>query len=338
MKKRVEVVIYSSIILYATLLHARSIHRPVDPLTPTIITAWPHDTNIYFLQNYHIKARPYFHLFNKDFFKAHQLPTDFIPFRNQPNGIDGSVLSEHIEIFLQEIKQKRNYYTHFIVLKKRDFTKRDQTGLIVVKHRTLPFVVKLFIETPESFVNPLSKGFEPTCLFMMGGGVNRHLSGFTRIKNLENVQQKIAASPAWNFRVDFPRKWFWLPKEPRWITLEGKNLDEPIIHTVEIPAIYAIVCDYIDIERRLELSNQHDRRIAMNLSNFLNQCVDPHINNYVIEKTTRKILVIDTEHFPTMVGYDDPPRSSGYLQWYSHLSCKMLNDTMGQAKYMRRNS
>ncbi|MEX0940725.1 MAG: hypothetical protein WDZ41_05165 [Candidatus Babeliales bacterium] len=317
---------------------ARSPYRPTDPLAPTIITQWQGNTKQYSLSNSHLQEGPYFHIFDKKYFFDHLLPNNEIVYRHDKKTVTGKSLSILIENFLKEIKQNQNNFTDFIILKKKDFNWRDHTGLIIAKFKQHPFVLKLFIETPESFVAPLAKGFEPTCFFMMGGGVNRHLIGFTRIQNLETLQKKVAKNSSWHRYVEFPRKWFWLSKDTQWITITSKNIGPQKTRSISIPGTYAIIADHIDIERMFSLKNKNDRDIAMQLSNYCKQNIDPHINNYAIEKNTHKIVPIDTEHFPTMVGYNQAPECNNYLQWYSRLSLKMLKDTLGRNKQERRTS
>jgi hypothetical protein len=318
-------------------IYARSPFRPDDPTAPLIIARWQHDAQCHYLKNPHLREGPYFNLFDKDHFYAHLLPSASISYRHDPTKtVSGDILSARIENLLSEVQQGKPRYTHFTILKQRDFNSRDKTGLIIAKFNDFPFVVKLFIETPQSFVDPLSKGFETSGLFVLGGGITRHLSGFTRIKNLEKVHARIQECPYWSFRVSFPRKWFWLPENSQWIEVSSQHLGPEGHRSVVIPAIYAIVCDYIDVERVFSLKNQNDRRIAMNLSNYLHQHIDPHINNYAIEKKTHFIVPLDTEHFPTMVGYEDPPHCKSYLQWYSHLAFKIVFDSLGHSKPMRK--
>jgi hypothetical protein len=321
--------------LFNRSLQARSPHRPQDPLMPTIITRWLHDTKTYELKHSQLQEGPNFNIFDRQHFESHLLPTGFISFRNGTGSISGKVLSNMIEELLNEVQAGNKTFSNFTLLKNRDLNNRNQTGVVIVKFNDYPFVVKLFIETPESFVNPFAKGFEPSCFFLLGGGT-RHTIGFTRIKNLENLRKQINAHPYWKNRISFPRKWHWLPKKNNWIELTSKNLGPEKKRTTQIPAIYALVCDYINIERIFTLHNKNDRCIAMNISNYLNLTIDPHINNYGIEMETHKIIALDTEHFPTMVGYENPPKCTSYMQWYSTLSLKMVRDTMSRTKLQRR--
>lgn len=325
------------IFFFIALINCRSPFRPKSSLEPSITAQWTEDEKSYTLVNSHLQEGPYFNLFDRKHFFAHLLPAQQINYRQSYDKmVQGTILSALIEKLLKEVRQKKTYYEDFIILKQRDFNTHDQTGLIIAKFKHYPFVVKLFIETPKSFVEPLSKGFETSGLFMLGGGVTRHLSGFTRIKNLEYLQRRILSNPYWKNRIAFPRKWFWLPEDAQWIEVIGKNMGPERERSINIPAIYALICDYIDVERMFSLKNANDRHTAMNLSNFLCQQIDPHINNYAVEKITHKIIPIDTEHFPTMVGYSEPPPCTSYLQWYSNLGLKMIKDTLARGKPHRR--
>ena len=67
---------------------------------------------------------------------------------------------------------------------------------------------------------------EPGFFFVMGGGTMRHLIGFTRIKNMEELTGMIQQDPFWSKIVEFPGKWYWLPKDPHWLVVEGKNMGQ----------------------------------------------------------------------------------------------------------------
>jgi len=318
-------------------LICRTVYRTKDVRMPKITTQWENDTKTYQFKNTHLEQEPLFKVFDKQHFLANQLPTNAISFRtDQSHSVSGSTLARLIEGLLEEVKKGKSNFTHFDVLKKRDFNKKTQVGLLVVKFKKYPFVVKLFMETPESFVQPFSKGFEPICFFYMGGGVNRHISGFTRIKNLNHVKKTVMAHPYWSQKVDFPRKWFWQPRNNRWITLKGKHIGSGPCST-SFPATYAIVADQIVWSREFQLFDSRDRKRAMALSNLVDQRIDPHINNFGIEQKTGKIVPIDFELFPLMVGLKQGRKSSGYLAWYTGLACKMIKDTFGRSKQERKN-
>ena len=161
----------------------------------------------------------------------------------------------------------------------------------------------------------------------MGGGVNRHLSGFTRIKNAEDFKDLINKNPYWQSRIDLPRKWFWLPNNTRWITIAGANIGKYKQISIDIPGTYCIVADAIDIERIMTLTNEDDRVESMALCNTVKFMIDPHIDNFIIERTTKKVVIIDTEHFPTIVGLKkDIGEYTSQAAWYIDLSCKAAHD------------
>src|SRR5262249_35830154 len=138
-------------------------------------------------------------------------------------GAEVHQLLEDLIIALQ--KNTRHAFTHpeFTVLKNKDYNPRTQSGFIIFKFKRHPnnqLVAKVCMETPSSFVSPFSKGFEPSIFFMMGGGVNRYLSGFLRIENAEYIRQIIQAHPQLKTTCDVPRKWIWFPQKQRFFTLQ----------------------------------------------------------------------------------------------------------------------
>jgi hypothetical protein len=317
---------------------ARSYHRPNDPLLASLEIQEIGTDKVAVLRNAHLSERAIFCSYDKDYFFAHLFPQS-ITYRHQPTKTIGSqVLFDLNEKLLQEIENGQTEYSDFIILKDRDFRKKARAGCLILKYKNYPFILKLFIETPESFADPFSKGFEPICFFMMGDGINRHLNGFGRIKNKDTMQWKVSIHPHWSHHVDFPRKWFWLPQNARWLRLTGTNIGGPRkVQDGEIPAVYGIICDKIDIGRDLSLNDPDDRQLALSLSNYLGY-IDPHIKNFVIEKQTNKIVPIDSENFLYMVGFDEPQQYNGYMEWYCKLTQKMVHDTFGRTKLERRNA
>lgn len=326
-------------------LHAgRSIFRPEDPHIPTIEVCFEHDKNKHILKDYHLEEYPVFHTYDAQYFNENLLPQKAITYRYNPQQtVDGKTLSILIETLIAELMAPRKHkaqilqeFEHFTIIKKRDFDWRSRTGTLIVKFKDYPFVVKLFRETPEGFVHPFDKGFEPTCFFLMGS-TNRHISGLTRLKNLEYVQARIQEHPEWRNTISFPRKWFWVPQENRMLTIVGTNIGpsgKPL--TTNYPSIYAVVADAIDIERDFTLTSYDDRQLALSLSKYLKSYIDAHINNFVVEKNTGKTVIIDTEHFPTVVGLHRELPGKGYVGWYGRLAAKRLRDTYGRTKCARR--
>ncbi len=323
----------------------RSVFRPDDPYIPILKVHWQDSKKVHVLKDYHLEEYPLFHTFDAEHFNSHLLPEGPITYRHDPSStVDGQVLSDLIEQLVEDLLAERKHparaiknLDNFTILKKRDFVWKNATGCLIVKFNDYPFIVKLFRETPSSFVRPFDKGFEPTCFFLMGSA-NRHVSGLTRIKNLEIVQEQIMNSEEWQDTIAFPRKWYWQPKNNRMFTLTGEHIgqgNEPL--SAQYPSIYAVVVDAIDIERVFSLTSSEDRKIALSVSKFLNSFIDAHINNFVEEKGTGKTVIIDTEHFPTVVGLRTELPGQGYVSWYSRLAFKRVKDTYCQTKYIRRN-
>lgn len=303
----------------------RSIHRPCESWLPTINVCWADDpSHMYSLRNAQLQESTYFNLFDIDFFYRHLLTnTTTVSYRYEPTTIIlGTILNEQIEILLQEIKRKKKSYTHFTILQDTDFNRRKACGLLVLKFNAYPFVLKLFIETPKSFTNPLCKGFEPVFLFYLGGGVNRHLSGFTRIKNAEFIKQRLATHEHWQHHADVPRKWYWLPQSARWFDITGHNISgKEYIHT-QMPSTYGIIADAIEAERRLSISSSYDRTQALELCNYLDLYADPNISNFMVEKKTGKLIIVDTEHFPTIGGFKKKEIIDNYFNYFTSLISK----------------
>lgn len=315
-----------SIALFFTgLLECRSVHRPSESWLPTINVRWAQGSSrIYTLRNAHLQESTYFNLFDINYFYDHLLTnTTPLPYRYQPDvTIVGKALNERIEELLQEIKHKKTDYTHFTILQSTDFNRRKSCGLIVLKFNDYPFVLKLFIENPRSFTDPLCKGFEPIFLFYLGGGVNRHLSGFTRIKNAEFIKQRLASDEQWNKRVDVPRKWYWLPKSSRWFDITGHNIGgKEYVHT-QLPSTYGIIAEAIEPERGFSIGSAQDRAQALELCNFLDLYADPNVSNFMVEKKTGKLVIVDTEHFPTIGGFKKKEIIENYIGYFTSLISK----------------
>lgn len=321
-------------------LNGRSIHRTARQQLPEISTRWENDAKEYCLKHIQLEESALFHQFNEAYFDENIFPDGPVTCHNHPEKkVKGSVLKKYIEEFVQELQSinyKKKDYTHFTVLKQRDYNPVTHAGLVIVKFKKYPFIVKVFMETPESFVQPFTKGFEPICFFMMGGGINRYLAGFSRVKNVKTIQAHIAADPYWHDKINTPRKWYWRPKNTRWIELRGKRINNSTTDlSTKLPAVYAVVCDAIDPDHTFRLTNADNRKLAIQLSHFFGARVDPHINNFMIEKYTGKIVLIDTEHFPTMVGLREPLDYDNYLEWYAKLIGKCLDDSLCRSKVDR---
>lgn len=305
---------------------------------PIIITFNDYnDEKYYILRDSILEKYPIFNLYDLEHLKHFLLPDTAITFRtNIAQSVEGTVLKNLLENLLQEIKAKKTTYKEFFVLKGSGFNTKKQAGLLIVKCKKYPFVVKLFMENPRSFIRPYNKGFEPSCQFIVGGGITRHALGFTRIKNLNQIRKKIDSNPNLRHSIDIPRKWFWIPKHEEYFHIRGYNFEKNPI-TVDVPAIYAIIADSIEIERTLTHKNKSDKDFALEITKALDYTIDPHIKNFVIEKETGKTILIDTEHFPSLVGLKKKPHISSYFSYYFDLAMKYLKDRYGRLKYERIN-
>jgi hypothetical protein len=319
------------------LLSSRSIYRVLDPKIPSVtIYASNKPDQKFILTDSHIKMFPLFEAYNEQYLNRKKLPKSPITYRNKPNlSCTGKKLSDQLEKLLTEIASGKNEFTDFKILKKRDFNFRTKCGLIVLKFKDAPFVAKLFIEAPRSLARPYSKGILPMGMFVMGG-TNRHLNGFTRIKNMENIKAEIEKNPAWRDYLSVPRKWFWTPKETVWLHVIGQNVGGHKHLETRFPATYAVIADEI-----IPLENQPPSTSKRNLPlcQELDFKVDPNHNNFIIEKDTNKLVMYDTEHFPTLIGeYFEPlKKTTTYVGWYVHLARKFLRERIFANKdYQRR--
>ncbi len=320
------------------IMSQRSNLRPYDG-SPIIRTNWVGKPKINYLEDSHLEAYPIFHTFDSDYFYSHMLPTEPISFRYYPEKkIDPAVLQKALDNFFYEIRSQEKKFSEFVVLKRDGFNIKKQAGLIVVRGKEYPlnqFVVKLFMETPRSFIRAYNKGFIAACHFIIGHGATRYMLGFTRLKNLDVVKKMIEDDPDWSKKVDLPRKWFWLPDDYPWIEFTGNYISGYDQIQIQAPGAYAIVADAIDVEYEFSIKKRDDRTLSVALCNFLDCQIDPHSNNFVLEKGTGKIVIIDTEHLPTMVALKEPVHIESYRQWYTHLLSQGVKEYLGRTKSER---
>lgn len=321
----------------STNMHARSIYRPRDPLMPQISVHWVGDAKYHTLRSYHLEEYSLFQLFDKEHFEKNYLPHEPIYYRyDQQKSVHPDHLKKQISGLLGELKKGAKTFTDFTILQCKDYNFKKGFGLLIVKFNDFPFVVKLFVETPASFINPFGKGNEPVFFFFMGGGVNRHLAGFTRIKNKEIITQRLAQSP-WSDLIDIPRKWHWVPPQAAWMEIKGTNIGGQKEQMIQIPGTYCVIADAIEAERTLSLMNKEDKKMALDLCNYLDIWIDPHMKNFMIEKNTHKFIVVDTEHFPTFCGLREKVHFDTYCNWYLYLAGKCWHNAFMQTKHERRN-
>ncbi len=329
------------ILFFFSIITGRSPFRRKDPYIPRVDSRWLGETKTYTRYDSHYEKEPLFTTFHEEHVNQHLLPMEKIPYRNDPaQSVNGTILSKLIEQLIIEVKQKKRQYTQFIVLQHRNFNRRKQCGLLVLQFKNHPFVLKLFMETPQTFINSYCKGLENKVFFFMGGGTNRHVSGLTRIRNLELVNQYIAESPQWKDRIITPRKWFWLPKNSRYIELIGTNINKKTTIATKYPGIYAIVADLIDTNHEIAMPKHERNAMIMDFCNDLQLFVDPHTKNFIVgyneEKEEYTLSLIDTEHFPSMVGIKEVIQLRSHTHWYLYLAEKATRDIFLRNKQKRR--
>lgn len=316
----------------------RSIHRKPDPGQAELRTRWLDEDKEYSLKSYEFESHTLFHLFDKEHFYKYLLPQGKIKFRNKEEWVESSVLDDELNKLVEELKKTKHIkkeYKNFKVLKKNNFNAKKCIGALILKFKEYPFVVKLFIESPRSFVRPFFRDLEQNCLFIMGGGISRYLVGLTRIKNLEYIKYRISQSPYWSEKVDTIRKWFWMPKKSRWFELVGYNVGGIAKQRTILPSVYATISDHVDAERVFSPSNEDDRRTIISLTTWLDERLDPNIPNYMIEKETKKLVFVDSEHFPTNLGMRKRLGYTSHLTWYSRLVHKYLKENYFRTKRQR---
>jgi hypothetical protein len=280
---------------------------------PEIRTQWADGGDVYYIRaNY---FRPViFSLYNKESIYSHLLPQGEINYReDQSKSIKGQELSADIEQTVAELRA-RVPLTRFTVLKQKEYNPDNLSGAIIMKSNNHPFVVKLFFETPLSFLKPYDKGVQAAVMHRITGGVNRYLAGFTRIDNLERVKDH-AKSLNLPMPIDFPRKFYWLPENPRWFNVVGNNFNGQT-YSMTLPATYAIVADYIQASKPMSEMRRKYRRQMFATCKACDFDLDPNTKNFKVEDSSQKFVVIDTEHFKTVVGQEVNARNytSLYIQ------------------------
>lgn len=322
--------------------------------TPEICAQYQNGGSIYFLKHSYLSFYPTFAFTKKDFSqdKLNKHTTISISSTGQIR-VSTALLNNLFNRVTEEVLQGKEEFKDFIVLQKKNFNRKKCCGLLVLKCKQFPFVLKLFMETPKTFINPYCKGIEPICLFYMARGASRHTTGLTRIKNLKQIRQKLASMPQWRDVALLPRKWFWMPDDPRWIKITGKNIDNLSQVETVLPGIYGVCADYIDPQKGYSLAASIKRDYSLRLCNDLNLAIDPHTKNFIFflkdrlkingkkDKVTSeniRMVIIDTEHFPTMTGYNEVRKFNNYPEWYLYLAGKCFKDTYMRTKSMRVSS
>lgn len=341
MKRILNTALITFTLVSSLSLQARSQLRTQDPTKQTLIAAWENDAVVHEIKSNYLEEYPLF-VIRSDNLTEDMIPEGPIKFRDGTGEVNGKELGYLVEHLLKEIKAKQKKFTHFTVLQSKNYSFRQKCGLLVLQFKDYPFVLKLFIETPETFVNPYVKGAEPVFFWYMGGGSGRHIAGLTRVKNLKQMQTKIELHPYWHDHLLIPRKWFWLPKDTGWITLTGKNIKEGKTLTNSIPGTFAVIADAIDTTDDYKMPPRDQQKMVMQFCNDMGLAVDPHAKNYIFHKHPTKnepvMVLVDTEHFPTIVGLKDETEFVSHGEWYRFLVNKGFNDIYMRTKKDRKDA
>jgi hypothetical protein len=315
---------------------ARSPFRPIDSRMPELTVKLTNNPRSYTIRDSHIEAYPTFGFSEQDFTQDVLPPNEITPVNPQDPMITGLELQKLIQKLITQVRARKREFTDFYVIQRKNFNNRRRSGLLVLKAKKYPYVIKLFMENPKTFTHPFGKGIEPITFFYMAGGSNRHLSGLTRIKNRNYVQQKLEAMPEWKGLIYMPRKWMWIPKNEPWLDIRGKNIGDTCIQHTQLPSVYVIVADAIDTQDCIRMQSKKKMKLIMKLCNDVDLFIDPHINNYIFQpaptRTGYRIAIVDTEHFPTMAGFKEKVYCKTHLVWYATLIRKCLHDMYFRGK------
>lgn len=311
----------------------RSIYRPRDLNAPHIEVSDAQYPRSYFLYDTHIRSEHVFDAYNAAYLKQFMLPQGQLAARHNPDHrIDTAKVKQIIEQLIVDVLAGKRQYHGVTVLKNKDFNRHQKTGLLIVELEGFPLVIKLFIESAHSLVRPYGKGLEMSMVFL-GGGAWRHTEGFTRFKNLEDLKNYVAASDTWRDKVVFPQKWFYLPEDPRWLTIKAVNVGEPGERTVQIPGVYAVICEKIEKHPVKTVSLE----TSLTFCTDVDYVMDPHVRNFMIELQTEKIAIIDTEYFPWLLGFREKIKPvNSYVTWYANLAGKSMADKFAASKRDRK--
>lgn len=331
-------------------IESRSLKRPLDqsipsitvmPSDPTIAHSWYscktrkkyRKTDTHKLRSPYLRVNPIIKGFDDVFFEKYYLPqNESIEFRNKQGSVNNKILEQLAETIVAEIKAGQRKFTHFKILKDSDFNYKKLSGLLVVKYNDYPFVLKLSIEHPHTMIQPYTKSFAAKFIFIFGGNI-RHLSNFTRITNLEDIKKRLCYNPYYIENIDFPRKWYWKPKQNYNLEITWHKtpyLDE---QTFKIPSLYATISDYIDIDTTYP--QQELNRIAMKIATDVEFRIDPHAGNLVVEKGSTKYTMLDTENFRIMTGMNHTMSARKYISWFFELSMSCLKVYSGRTRQER---
>lgn len=282
---------------------------------------WQHELDPAMFYSQSIGEHAAFSLFDQEFCTQHNLPLEAIPYRSQPQFfVTGADLSSLITKLVLELHNGQTSFSHFTTLHLQDYSQQNGFGIGVFLCKHHPFVIKLFMTTPQKFVWACAQNLMRIFFYLSPPRTQRFLVGLTRIKNLHHIAKMINFSPSWSTQVTLPRKWFFVPPETRWITLESFNTTTGSSKKISFPGTFCIVEDYIQAARPLSHSTPSDCLVVKNLCRFIGPTLDPNLANFLWEKATNKLALIDTEDFRYV---DKPLTNIGanqHINWIVHSS------------------
>lgn len=328
-------IILSSFLCFS--LYARSMYRLNAIPLPSISIYNDEKKLCATISDSHLELYPHFAL-TIDALKKYYIPPVITYPDNPSRFLTKKRIDTMIENFIIELKQGQKRFSHFTIIKSKNFNFHYHCGILILKCNYHPFVIKLFIERPETYFNPYCKGVESIAFFFMGGGANRHISGISRLLNLDAIKKKLPFLHKWHNCVKFPRKWLWLPLKNRYMYLVGKNIGSKKRAFNKIPEIFALVTDAIECHDTLEITRKEKKATVINLCNDFDNFLDAHHDNFIFKRDNKGqciITVIDTEHFPTMVGFKKKKLFKNYWQWYFYLFRHYVKKTLFRTKKER---
>jgi hypothetical protein len=263
-----------------------------------------------------------FEAFDQKYFDTYYLPKTDITHRNKPHqSTSGTTLATIVDQTVQSIIQTGQPTDETEIMKSSGFSFSHKAGVIILRCKNHPFIMKVFIENTQSLAHPFRKGLEAIGIFIMSGGLNRYLTGFSRVKNLYTFKTEISQHPYWQSKIDAPRAWFYTPDNTPYFSMYGSRFFENATYYADMPAIYAIICDEI-----FGSSENIDSQTTLQLFQDFDNHIDPNPSNFLREYETQKIVLIDAEYFPSIVGLDRHMYVSSYFSWYMQLAIKCAKD------------
>jgi hypothetical protein len=287
---------------------ARNVYRVKEKNIPVLQVKYTNqnDSEAEILHSNFLRESPTFHTFKYNQFFQNLFPS-YVSVNSKI--ITSEEINQQIENLLVELYKGKKQFTNFTKLKV-DFNYFKNYGFLILKFKELPLVLKLFLETPYGLTHPYKKGFQERGMFTMGGS-NRYLLGFSRIPNKNNVRKILDKSEKWK-DVTMPNKWTWLPKDLKWLQIDGCNIGGKEHQQIKTPATYAIICEEAVADgTKVKNSTTKYLQLCTDLKYF----IDPRSINYIIKD--EKFIMLDTEHFPTLIGAKRKVNPSHtYSSWY----------------------